>query len=97
MSRSRGEGEAAIRKRVPPPPPPTVATAARRAHRDQLGLAWTGDFSGLIDGDFDEKTVAAVKAFQRNHKFRETGLLNTQERALLAASARPSRARSAGP
>ena len=77
-----------IPKRVPPPPPPPPGRDLPLAERIeiQLGLAWSGDFSGLIDGDFDEKTIAAVKAFQRNNKFKETGLLNAQERALLAAA-----------
>ena len=75
-----------LRKRVPPPPPPGRDLPLAERIEIQFGLAWTGDFSGFIDGDFDEKTVAAVKAFQRNNKFKETGLLNPQERALLAAA-----------
>jgi hypothetical protein len=58
----------------------------------QLDLAWTGDFVGLINGEANDKTTAAVKSFQRNHKFKETGTLNTQERALLAASAKAKQA-----
>ena len=40
----------------------------------------------------NEKTSAAIKAFQKNRKFKETGVLNTQERALLAASAKAKQA-----
>jgi peptidoglycan hydrolase-like protein with peptidoglycan-binding domain len=54
----------------------------------QVELAWTGDYRGLITGEADDKTTAAVKSFQKNRKFKETGVLNTQERALLAASAK---------
>jgi peptidoglycan hydrolase-like protein with peptidoglycan-binding domain len=48
-------------------------------------LAWTGHFNGLIDGEFNEKAVAAVKAFQRDNRFRESGVLAPPERAQLAA------------
>ncbi len=54
----------------------------------QVELSWTGDYRGLITGEADDKTAAAIKSFQKNRKFKETGLLNTQERALLAASAK---------
>ena len=37
-------------------------------------------------------TLAAIKAFQKNHKFKETGVLNMQERAVLAAAAKAKQA-----
>src|SRR5205823_2900469 len=58
----------------------------------QLDLAWTGDYNGLANGESNDKTIAAIKTFQRNRKFKETGVLNTQERALLAASAKAKQA-----
>ena len=58
----------------------------------QFDLAWTGDYNGLINGEANDKTTAAIKAFQRTRKFKETGVLNTQERALLAASAKAKQA-----
>jgi hypothetical protein len=58
----------------------------------QFDLAWTGEYNGLINGEANDKTSAAVKAFQRNRKFKETGVLNTQERALLAATAKAKQA-----
>jgi hypothetical protein len=58
----------------------------------QLDLAWTGDYAGLISAEANDKTAAAIKAFQRDRKFKETGVLNTQERALLAASAKAKQA-----
>jgi S1-C subfamily serine protease len=80
----------AARKRAPTPPgsgrDASVPSADRTAI--QFDLAWTGDYNGLINGEANDKTTAAIKAFQRNHKFKETGVLNTQERALLAASAK---------
>ena len=43
---------------------------------------------GLDQYKSGDKTTAAIKTFQRNRKFKETGVLNTQERALLAALAK---------
>ena len=88
-----GEGTirtAAAKRRQPAPPPPRDNASMPLADRIaiQFDLAWTGDYNGLINGEFNDKTIAAIKAFQRNRKFRETGVLNTQERALLAASAK---------
>jgi peptidoglycan hydrolase-like protein with peptidoglycan-binding domain len=86
---------AAGRKRLPAPglvPAPSakgdgaMSPAARIAI--QLDLAWTGDYNGLINGESGERTTAAIKSFQRNRKFKETGVLNTQERTLLAAAAK---------
>ena len=55
----------------------------------QSDLIWTGDYNGLINGEFSDRLVAAVKAFQKRNKSKDTGVLNPQERAMLAASAKP--------
>jgi hypothetical protein len=55
----------------------------------QSDLVWTGDYNGLINGEFSDRLVAAVKAFQKRNKSKDTGVLNLQERAILAASAQP--------
>jgi peptidoglycan hydrolase-like protein with peptidoglycan-binding domain len=52
----------------------------------QSDLAWAGDYSGGITGDFGERAIAAVKSFQKRSKARETGLLTAEERARLAAA-----------
>jgi peptidoglycan hydrolase-like protein with peptidoglycan-binding domain len=54
----------------------------------QFDLAWTGDYNGLINGEVSDRTTAAIKAFQRKRKLKETGVLNEQERASLAAAAK---------
>ena len=82
-----------VRKRpalVQPAAPrePTAPPPAQDGLLIQSELAWVGEFSGPIDGEIDDKTVAAIKSFQRNRKFRETGVLNTQERVLLATAAK---------
>src|SRR5262249_40868018 len=89
---------AAARKRPPAPPAarapagPARDSASPKAAAERLAiqfdLAWAGDYSGLINGELNDKTTAAIKTFQRNRKFKETGVLNTQERALLAALAK---------
>ena len=55
----------------------------------QSDLVWTGDYNGLINGEFSDRLVAAVQAFQRRNKSKDTGVLNPQERSILAASAKP--------
>jgi hypothetical protein len=81
---------AAARKRASAPPAPsrdgTMTPADRLAI--QFDLAWTGDYTGLVTGEANEKTLAAIKTFQKNRKFKDTGVLNTQERAVLAAASK---------
>src|SRR5881394_2233306 len=55
----------------------------------QNDLVWTADYNGLINGDFGERAIAAVKAFQKRNGGKETGVLNQPERAALAAAAKP--------
>ena len=54
----------------------------------QADLIWTGDFNGIANGDFGERTIAAVKAFQKGNGGKETGVLTPQERTALTASAK---------
>ena len=85
---------AAARKRAPTPPGPVRDTATPLADRLalQFDLAWSGDYNGLVNGEINDKTTAAIKTFQHDRKFKETGVLNTQERALLAALAKAKQA-----
>jgi peptidoglycan hydrolase-like protein with peptidoglycan-binding domain len=85
---------AAARKRAPAPSGPARDAVATLADRMaiQLDLAWSGDYNGLVNGEINDKTTAAIKTFQRDRKFKETGVLNTQERALLAAAAKAKQA-----
>jgi peptidoglycan hydrolase-like protein with peptidoglycan-binding domain len=55
----------------------------------QSDLIWTGDYNGTLSGEFGERAVAAVKAFQKRRGGKETGVLNPQERAVLSAAAKP--------
>src|SRR6476646_6281067 len=53
----------------------------------QSDLALLGDYEGA-PGNFDEGTIAAVKAFQQRHHNRATGVLAAPERDALAAAAK---------
>jgi hypothetical protein len=60
----------------------------------QFDLAWTGHFTGLINGEFDAKAIAAVRAFQKSNGFREPGTLAPPERERLASQAKTRQDRS---
>jgi hypothetical protein len=55
----------------------------------QSDLVWTGDYNGIVNGEFGDRAIAAVKAFQKSKGGKETGVLNQQERAALSAAAKP--------
>ena len=55
----------------------------------QNDLAWTGDYNGAINGEFGDRAIAAVKAFQKRNGTKETGVLNQPERAALSSAAKP--------
>jgi hypothetical protein len=78
----------AAKKGAPAPPPPPGAYATMPlAERVgiQFDLAWAGYYNGLINGEFNDRSMAAVRAFQKYNNFRETGVLAAAERAVLAA------------
>ncbi len=87
--------KAAATKPGPPAPgtPRAVYAAMPEGERKaiQADLIWTGDYNGLIEADFGDNSVAAVKAFQKRNGGKETGILNLDERAKLAESARTKR------
>ena len=45
----------------------------------------------MADGDFNERSIAAVRAFQSEYKTKQTGILNPKEREVLAAAAKKER------
>jgi hypothetical protein len=57
----------------------------------QSDLIWATDYNGLANGESNDRATAAIKAFQKNTKSKETGILNPQERAALAAAAKVKR------
>lgn len=84
--------DAPKKKKVARKPNPVVAAYAAMSAADKIAiqtdLVWTGDFNGIPSGDFGERAIAAVKAFQERNGGKETGLLSPQERTALAAAAK---------
>jgi peptidoglycan hydrolase-like protein with peptidoglycan-binding domain len=54
----------------------------------QSDLAWVGEYNGAITGDVSERMVAAIKEYQKARGGKQTGVLNPQERSVLAETAR---------
>ncbi len=78
----------------PAPGSPRAVYAAMPEHERmaiQNDLIWTGDYNGIVDTDFGDNSVAAVKAFQKRNGGKETGILNPDERAKLSESAHKKR------
>jgi len=76
------------------PGSPRAVYAAMPEHERmtiQADLVWTGDYNGIVDTDFGDNSVAAVKAFQKRNGGKETGILNPDERAKLSESAHKKR------
>src|SRR5882757_9144415 len=67
-------------------------TANAMAQAERLGLqsdlAWVGQYNGAITGEVSERMVAAIKEFQKARGGKETGVLNPQERGVLADTAK---------
>ena len=85
---------AAEQAKPPAPGSPRAVYAAMPEHERttiQSDLIWTGDYNGIVDTDFGDNSIAAVKAFQKRNDGRETGILNPDERAKLSESARSKR------
>ena len=70
--------------------PAETANAMAQAERQaiQSDLAWVGQYNGAITGEVSERMVAAIKAFQKERGGKQTGVLNPQERSVLAETAR---------
>src|ERR1700694_1540887 len=70
--------------------PADTANAMARAERlaIQSDLAWVGQYNGAITGEVSERMVAAIKEFQKDRGGKQTGVLNPQERGVLAETAK---------
>ncbi|PDT86798.1 peptidoglycan-binding protein [Bradyrhizobium sp. Y36] len=70
--------------------PAATADAMAKAERQALqsDLAWVGQYNGAITGDVSERMVNAIKEYQKAKGGKPTGVLNPQERAALAETAR---------
>jgi hypothetical protein len=72
--------------------PADTANAMAQAERlaIQSDLAWTGHYNGVINGEVSDRMVAAIKDWQKDHGAKQTGVLNPQERGVLADAAKRS-------
>ena len=70
--------------------PADTANAMAQAERQaiQSDLAWVGEYNGAITGEVSERMVAAIKEFQKGRGGKQTGVLNPQERGVLAETAK---------
>ena len=84
----------ALPKPAAPGTPRAVYAAMPESERMtiQSDLIWTGAYNGIVGAEFGDNSVGAVKTFQKRNGGKETGILNPDERAQLAESARNKRA-----
>jgi peptidoglycan hydrolase-like protein with peptidoglycan-binding domain len=70
--------------------PADTANAMAQAERQaiQSDLAWVGQYNGAISGEVSERMVTAIKEFQKSRGGKQTGVLNPQERGVLAETAK---------
>jgi hypothetical protein len=70
--------------------PADTANAMAQAERQaiQSDLAWVGQYNGAISGEVSERMVESIKEFQKSRGGKVTGVLNPQERSVLAETAR---------
>jgi peptidoglycan hydrolase-like protein with peptidoglycan-binding domain len=70
--------------------PADTANAMAQAERlaIQSDLAWVGQYNGAITGEVSERMVESIKEFQKSRGGKQTGVLNPQERSVLAETAR---------
>src|SRR5256886_5533048 len=54
----------------------------------QADLDFVGTYNGSITGEVSERMVAAIKEFQKDRGGKQTGVLNPQERGVLAETAK---------
>ena len=70
--------------------PADTANAMAQAERlaIQSDLAWVGQYNGAISGEVSSRMVDAIKEFQKVRGGKPTGVLNPQERGVLAETAK---------
>ncbi len=77
-----------IRPALQTPTDTTNAMALGERQALQSDLAWVGQYNGAITGEVSERMVAAIKEFQKERGGKPTGVLNPQERSVLAETAK---------
>ncbi len=93
-SKAEAKSHSGKGKHLASSPAPAAAMAAYAAMPEadrlaiQADLAWVDAYEGGAGGDFDDKTVSAVKTFQSRNSGKPTGVLTAPERDLLATAAK---------
>jgi len=93
-NRAEAKSHAGKGKHAATGPAPAAAMAAYAAMPEaerlaiQANLAWVDAYEGGAGGDFDDKTIAAVRTFQSRNSGKATGILTAPERDLLATAAK---------
>src|SRR5262245_21119565 len=77
-----------IRPAVQAPADTANAMAQAERHTQQSDLAWVGEYDWTITGDVSDRMVNAIKEYQKAKGGKPTGVLNPQERSVLAETAR---------
>jgi hypothetical protein len=54
----------------------------------QSDLAWASLYNGVVNGEFNDRVIVAIRAYQQRINGKQTGVLNPQERATLAAESK---------
>src|ERR1700736_3146263 len=92
LAQSASAAPKTVAARKPDKPDPVAQSYAAVPPSERVlietDLIWTSDYNGVADGEFGERAIAAVKAFQKRSGGKETGVLNPPERAALAAAAK---------
>lgn len=86
-----GQEPAAKRPAVPSPAQTYATMPAAERIAILSDLLWAGHYEGAANGEFNERSIAAVRNFQLTNKTKQTGILNPQEREVLAAAAKKER------
>ena len=79
---------APIRPALQTPADTAKAMAPAERLAIQSDLAWVDQYNGALTGEVSERMVAAIKEFQKGRGGKQTGVLNPQERGILAETAK---------
>jgi peptidoglycan hydrolase-like protein with peptidoglycan-binding domain len=57
----------------------------------QSDLIWSGDYNGGVNGEFGDRAISAVKAFQKKKGGKDTGIFTPEERTALSDAVKSQR------
>src|SRR5580700_9785096 len=77
-----------VRPALQTPADTANAMAQPERQASQSDLAWVGQYNGAITGEVSERMVESIKEVQKARGGKQTGVLNPQERSVLAETAR---------